>query len=64
MTRVTGTIPSRHPSRQPSATAPLSFEFVASVEVEPAQPNPEAQAQRNARWLGFIDRLQNEEPRR
>lgn len=60
MMRVTGRIPNRVPSRQPSATAPLSFEFVADVEIEPAQPTPEAQQQRDARWLGFIDRLTQE----
>ena len=51
--RVTGTFPSRVKTRQPSAQAPMSFDYVADVEIEPAQPTVEAQARRDAEWAQF-----------
>lgn len=51
--RVSGSFQSRVKTRQPSAQAPLSFDFIADVEIEPAQPTAEAQARRDAEWERF-----------
>ncbi|MFM2089544.1 MAG: hypothetical protein RLZZ127_33 [Planctomycetota bacterium] len=53
MSRITGTVPARFKTRQRTAQSPMSFAFTADVRVEPAQPTPEAQAQRDAEWERF-----------
>ncbi len=53
MTRVTGTIKTKFPTRQHTVGNPKRFRFVAEVRPELDLPTAEAQAMRDGRWIDF-----------
>lgn len=62
---LTGTVAARTKPRQPSANNPMRFRYVASIAVEPAQATPEAQQERDAKWVEFTAwalSIANQEP--